>query len=96
MQIYKNNLNLLSQFLDFLKHKIDSGTLTLGEAEGLKRIFLENISLSGTAEDIAAYYHRSPQDVRNVIHRKMLSRPERKVHYDFVEFMQIAPEKWKG
>lgn len=96
MQIYENNLNLLSQFLDFLKYKIDSGSLTLGEAEGLSRMFLNNISLSGTADDIAAFYHRTPQDVRNVVHRKMISKPVRRVHYDFVEFMQIAPEKWKG
>lgn len=96
MLIYENNFNLLSEFLDFLRYKIDNQKLTLSEAEGLKRMFTENISLCGTAEDIAGYYHRSPQDVRNVVHRKMFAKPERRVYYSFDEFQKIVPDKWKG
>lgn len=95
MQIYENNLNILSEFLGFLKHKLDSNSLTLSEMEGLKRAFMDNLSLSGTAEDIADYYGRSVQDVRNVVHRKMHAKPQRKVHYSFNEFREIAPESWK-
>lgn len=95
MQRYENNLNILSEFLDFLKYKIDNGKLTLSEVEGLTRMFTENISLCGTAEDIARFYDRSPQDVRNIVHRKMFSKPERKVYYSFNEFSCSVPESWK-
>lgn len=95
MQIYENNFNLLSQFLDYLKYKVDNKRLTLKEAEGLKRLFFENLTLSGTAEDIAHYYHRTPQDVRNLVSRKFFSKPTRRVHYDFVEFIEKAPNSWK-
>ena len=95
MQRYKNNLNILSEFVEFLKYKIDSGKLSLAEVEGLKRAFTENLTLTGTAEDIAKFYDRSPQDVRNIVHRKMFSKPERKVYYSFNEFSMTAPPSWK-
>ena len=95
MQNYNKNLNLLSEFLDFLKFKVDNKRMTLAEAENLKRIFFDNVSLSGTAEDIAKFYHKTPQDIRNVVHRKLFSKPERRVHYNFVEFMKVAPDKWR-
>lgn len=81
--------------MDFLKYKIDNGKLTLSEVEGLTRAFTENLSLTGTAEDIAQFYDRSPQDVRNIVHRKMFSKPERKVYYSFNEFSRSVPESWK-
>lgn len=81
--------------MDFLKYKIDNGKLTLSEVEGLTRAFTENLSLTGTAEDIARFYDRSPQDVRNIVHRKMFSKPERKVYYSFNEFSCSVPESWK-
>ena len=78
-----------------MKYKIDNGKLTLSEVEGLTRAFTENLSLTGTAEDIARFYDRSPQDVRNIVHRKMFSKPERKVYYSFNEFSCSVPESWK-
>lgn len=81
--------------MDFMKYKIDSGRLTMSEMEGLKRAFMENLTLTGTAEDIAKFYDRSPQDVRNIVHRKMFSSPERKVYYSFNEFSVAAPDSWK-
>ena len=95
MQKYENNLNLLSEFIDYLKFKIDNKRLTLREAESLRKMFFDNLTLTGTAEDIACFYHRTPQDVRNVVHRKMLAKPERRVHYSFSEFQNIVPSKWK-
>lgn len=94
LQKYENNLNLLSEFIDYLKFKIDNKKLTLREAEGLRKMFFDNLTLTGTAEDIAGFYHRTPQDVRNVVHRKMLKKPERRVHYSFSDFQNIAPESW--
>ncbi len=98
MQIYKNTLEnkaLLVEFLDFLKHKVSDGRLTLSEIQGLSRVFRTNILLKGTAEDIASFYGRTPQDVRNVVHRRMLGKPERRVYYSFDEFQEIAPNSWK-
>lgn len=95
MQRYENNSNLLSEFIDYLKYKIDNKRLTLREAENLRKMFFDNLSLTGTAEDIAGYYRKTPQDVRNVVHRKMLAKPERRVHYSFSEFQDIAPNNWK-
>lgn len=95
MQKYENNLNLLSEFLDFLKFKLDNNKLTLSEIDGLKKAFTENVNLTGTAEDIADFYHKGTQEVRNVVSRKMLTKPQRKVHYSFNEFQIVVPNNWK-
>ena len=99
MQIYENKLEnkaLLYEFLDFLKFKISDQRLTADEFAGISRLLRNGIRLYGTADDIAKFYHKSPQDVRNVVHRRMLGKPERRVYYSFDEFQKIAPNSWKN
>ena len=102
MQKYENqntNHNLgkkiLSDFLGFLKYKVDNDLLTIDEISAIKEIVMKEIPLSGTSEDFAKYYHQSPINVRSVINRKLLAKPKRKVLYPFLEFSEIIPEKWK-
>ena len=86
---------LLLEFLDFIRFKIENNSLTTSELQGLFHAFAENINLQGTAEDIAKFYKRTPQDVRTIVNRKMLTPPQRKVHYSMNEFIRIAPPKWR-
>jgi len=86
---------LLCEFLDFLKFKLEHNTLTLGEKQGLFKALTTNVELMGTAEDIADFYHKSPQDVRTVVNRRMITPPQRKVHYSMTEFQRIVPPKWR-
>lgn len=86
---------LLSEFLGFLKYKVDHDALTLEEEQAMLRIIEDTIPLTATAEDLANYYGRTPEAIRSVIHRKLLKKPRRRVMYDFREFQRVAPEKWK-
>ena len=85
---------ILSEFFGFLKYKVDHGGLTLDEGRALLRFF-DSVPLSATAEDLAGFYGKSPVAVRSVIHRKLISKPKRRVSYDFKEFRKVAPDKWK-
>ena len=94
----KQNLakKILSEFLGFLKYKVDNDKLTLDEEQALVNLIEGNLPLSGTSDDFADYYGQSPVNVRCVIHRKMLAKPVRKVLYPFLSFARVIPSKWKS
>lgn len=101
MQSYKKYANdkelckkILSEVLGFLKSKVDNDSLTLEEEQAFVRLIENNVPLVGTSEDFARYFRQSPGSVRTVIHRKMLSKPVRRVTYRFLDFLRIVPERW--
>ena len=101
MQKYENmsketsfSKRLISEFLGFLKNKVDNGTLTLEEEMAIINVIERDIPLSATSEDLARYYRQSPGNIRAVIHRRMPSKPRRRVMYSFLDFAKIIPEKW--
>lgn len=103
MQIYNNmpnNQNLakkiLSDFLGFLKYKVDNDKLTLEEEQAFVKLIEDNLPISGTSEDFAKYYRQSPVNVRSVINRKMMDKPRRMVMFSFLKFSRIIPEKWRN
>lgn len=101
MQSYKEDSKLqglgkkiVLEFLDYLSFKVRSDSLTMEEADSLARVFMENVSLTGTIDDLAGYYGQSRENVRVVIHRKLLGRPMRRVFYSFNAFRKVIPRKW--
>lgn len=83
------------EFLDFLKYKIEHKKLTLKEVEELHSLFLNSINPYSTIDDLADYYCKDKARIRTEIARKMLSKPIRKVYYNFNEFNTIIPDSWK-
>ena len=101
MQIYEKYLKdsnfgriILSEFLGFLKDKVDNGTLTLEEEQAILRLIEHSLPLSGTVDDLARYFRQEPGTIRTVIHRKLFAKPKRCVYYPFLDFLAIVPEKW--
>lgn len=101
MQIYKKSLDkrsickrFLSDFLGFLKYKVDNDSLALEEEQAIVRLIEENLPLYGTTDDFAGYFRQPASNVRNVISRRMLSKPRRRVMYSFLDFCKIVPDKW--
>ena len=92
MEIVKD---LLCEFLDFIKHRIETDSLTLEEQQALLRLLEESIPVYATAEDLAKYYGKSKDAVHLIVHRKLLSKPKRRVLYNFKEFRKVIPDKWK-
>lgn len=101
MQSYNNSSKdrnfakkIISDFLGFLKYKVDNDKLSLSEMQDAIRV-IDKIDLHGTANDFAEYYGQSPVNVRSQISRKMLEKPIRAVLYSFRSFSKIVPDKWK-
>lgn len=85
---------LISEFLGFLKYKVDNDILTLSEEQSIVKLIEERIPLSATSDDLAGYYRKTPENVRGVIHRRLLSKPKRRVMYSFLDFSKIVPDHW--
>lgn len=102
MQKYKEDLKdynlgkkIALEFLDYLSYKVRSDSLTMEETNSIAKTFMENITLTGTIDDLANFYGQSKDNVKVVINRKLLSKPKRRVFYSFNDFLRIIPERWR-
>jgi hypothetical protein len=86
---------IVLEFLDYLRFKIQNDTLTLEETENLSHLLEENLSLTGTIDDIAKFYGKSRENVKVVLSRKVLSKPKRCVLHSFNAFRKAVPDKWR-
>ena len=86
---------IVLEFLSFIRYKIKNDLLTMQEIESIAKMLEQNLDISGTVDDLAKFYGVSEHQVRNNISRKLLSKPKRRVYYRFLDFMKIAPEKWR-
>lgn len=87
---------IIVDFLDYLKYKVESDSLTMEEADSLARAFMENVNLTGTVDDLAGYYGQSRNNVKVVICRKLIPKPVRRVYYSFNAFRKVVPKGWRG
>ena len=65
------------EFLDYLRFKVESDSLTVEEVDSIAKTFESSLNLTGTADDFARFYGKSKTNVTTVIDRKMISRPKR-------------------
>ena len=87
---------ILSDFLGYLRYKVDNDKLTLEEEQAFVKLIEDNLPISGTSDDFARYYKQSPVNVRSVINRKMVDKPRRMVMFSFLKFSKIIPDKWRS
>lgn len=102
MQNYKEELKdgnvckkIVLDYLDYLAFKVRNDSLTMEETNSLAKTFMENLSLTGTIDDLANYYGQSRDNVKVVINRKLLSKPKRRVYYSFNAFRDVIPKRWQ-
>ena len=70
---------LLLEFLDFFRYKIENDLLTMGEVESLAKAISERVLFLATIDDIAQFYEQSHTNVSSVITRRMIPKPVRRV-----------------
>ena len=85
---------ILLEFLDFLKYKVENDLLTMEDVEAIKRAFESSVTIRGTIDDFANFYGQSQKNVTMVIHRRMVEKPIRRVYYPFCAFRKIVPNSW--
>ena len=87
MQIYKENPSkrniqkeILCEFLEYLKFKIENNHLTADEVSSLVHSIVQGCDLYATAKELAKFYDQSEHNVRCVINRRLLAKPQRRVY----------------
>ena len=85
---------LIQQMLDFYRYKLENDCCTMEELESISKMLQNNLEVIGTIEDFAKYCGKPEQYVRNVINRKVIDKPKRRVYYRFFPFIRNIPDKW--
>ena len=86
--------DLIQQTLDYWRYKLDHNLCTMEEIDSIARMMENNLRITGTVEDFAKFCGKPEQAVRNVISRKVLDKPRRRVYYNFFPFLKNIPDKW--
>ena len=86
---------MISRTRQPIRTALITGQLTDSDAEVIYRAIHDAGGIRATVRDIAGYYGKSQTAVRSVIHRRMLSKPKRRVLYDFHEFQRVVPDSWR-
>lgn len=86
--------DLVRQTLDYWRYKLDHDLCTMEEIDSIAKMMESNLKVMGTAEDFARYCGKPEQSVRNVISRKVMDKPKRRVFYNFFPFIKNIPDKW--
>lgn len=80
--------------LDYLRYQVVNDKCTPEELRNIKDNFVDNLEVDATIKDIAQYYGKTENDVSTVISRR-ISKPKRKVMYNFTWFARVMPKTWK-
>lgn len=86
----------LSEFLGFLKYKVDNNLCLPDEIDSAKKALMENMTIYGTVDNFAEFFGKSKDAVNGIIKRNVLERPRRNVVlHSFQAFLKRVPKSWR-
>ncbi len=86
--------SILLEIIDFIRYKILADECTPAEMAHMAKVVSENIDTKATMGDIARHYGQSQSNVRNIIARRYVGKPTRRVYYNVAESAKVAPKTW--
>lgn len=86
---------VLCDCLGMVERKIKNGTVTIGDVRAMFDALNSGVGIDASVKEIAGYYGKSEVNVRSVIKRKLISKPKRKVYYNFSELCRKVPNSWR-
>lgn len=85
---------LLLEIIDFYRDKLVNDNCTDADMQSAFALLSENVSSEATISDIAKHFGQSESNVRNVLSRKYVGKPKRRVSYDFMKIVRNIPASW--
>lgn len=89
-----NEKKYVSDVLDYLKWQVENNRCSISEIESISKVISKEVNAMGTISDFAEFYGKSEANVRNVISRSYIPKPERKVMRNFAIFAKLIPKGW--
>lgn len=85
----------LADTFGILEYKTRNGVISSDDVRAILTAMEAGGGIRATVADLAGFYQRSEAEVRNVIHRRYLPKPVRRVTYDFGTFREAVPNSWR-
>lgn len=79
--------------LDFYKYKVNSDSCTMEELKQVSEWLQKGVNTIGTVEDFSKFLDIPESHVRNIISRRVLDKPKRRVYYRFIPFIKSVSDK---
>lgn len=84
---------LINLTLEFYRYKINNDLCTMEEIQSVADMLQRNLNVIGTAEDFAKFCDISENHVHQIMSRKVIEKPKRRVYYRFIPFLKALPSK---
>ena len=84
---------LINMTLDFYKYKVNSDSCTMEELKQVSEWLQKGVNTIGTVEDFSKFLDIPESHVRNIISRRVLDKPKRRVYYRFIPFIKSVSDK---
>lgn len=81
--------------IDYTRYQVENDECDLEEIRELADYLSERFNARATIRDLSRHYGQSESNIRNVIGRKYLGKPERRVMYRLGLFNRIIPDSWR-
>lgn len=85
---------LLLDIIDFCRYKVENNECTDADMRNAFELLSDELSCEATISDLAKHYRQSENNVRNVIARKYIGKPTRRVSYDYRKIIKVIPRSW--
>ena len=85
---------LLLEIIDYYREKIANDKCTESEMREIFALVSSKIVGDSTIADIAEHFGQSESNVRNIIARRYIGKPKRRVSYNFFKILDIVPKSW--
>ena len=84
----------VADFFGMLEHKARTGEMTDEDVYVVSCVVREAGGIHATVRDLATYYDQPETNIRHVINRNIMPKPQRRVYHDFGAFRKRVPSKW--
>lgn len=98
-RLYKLNRmikQVIIDILDYLKWEVANDRCTPDQLQSIHDALSGKLSVEATADDLAEYFGKRKENVRNVLSRSPMPRPKRRVYYSFTSFLKHMPKSWRN
>ncbi|MBD5367248.1 MAG: hypothetical protein HDR82_09690 [Bacteroides sp.] len=86
---------VIIDILDYMKWEVMNDRCTPEQLRSIHDSIVREVAVEGTADDLAEYFGKRKENVRNVLSRSPMPRPKRRVYYCVRSFMRFMPRTWR-
>lgn len=87
--------DVICDCLGMISHKVRNGSVTLTDIRTMFDTLCSGLGIDASIREVAGYYNKPEVNVRSIIKRKVLSKPKRRVYYNFTEICRKVPRLWR-